>query len=157
MNKKDFLSKIKTSEGCSIWDGYKTQKGYGEVVFEKKLWYAHRLSYFLNIGDIPEGKLVCHKCDNPACIKPDHLYIGDPIDNSSDMVKKGRSHKGYKLSDDDIKDILISHFDKKESNESLSKRYNISDGNVSLIVNGKRHINTYLEVTNELENFRKLD
>jgi len=157
MTKEEFLRCIKTSEGCSFWEGYKTTKGYGEVKYEGKLWYTHRLSYQLTIGDIPEGKLVCHTCDNPSCIKPEHLFLGDPIDNSRDMKEKGRSHIGYKLAKDDIKDIIVSHIEKKESNTSLAKRYNISDANISLIINGKRHIRTYLEVIDGLSDTRKLD
>jgi hypothetical protein len=81
---------------CWIWTGSRL-KGYGQVHFrEQRACLAHRASWFLAHGRLPKNVLICHKCDNPLCIRPSHLFQGTNKMNSEDMVAKGR-HKGYKL------------------------------------------------------------
>ena len=86
---------------CWIWSGYITTKGYGEMQHSPrnnvKQWRAHRLSYFLNTGDIPNGMVVMHACDNRACVNPAHLKIGTTADNNRDMLEKGRQVSGHSL------------------------------------------------------------
>jgi hypothetical protein len=96
MTIEEFLSKLKTSEGCSLWDGAILQAGgYGLVHIGSLQYRAHVLSYMLTKGPIPEGMYVCHKCDTPACIKPEHLFLGTPSENSYDAMVKGRHHKPF--------------------------------------------------------------
>jgi len=85
-----FWNKVKKSDGCWEWMGA-TSRGYG--VFGKN-YLTHRLSYTLAYGEIPDGLLVCHHCDNRRCVRPDHLFIGTHHDNTQDMVRKGRARHG---------------------------------------------------------------
>jgi len=78
--------------GCLEWEGRRSACGYGVLKIGHQLKTAHRLSfkYFYRI-DIPEGKFVCHKCDNRKCISPEHLFLGTAKDNAHDMIRKGRA------------------------------------------------------------------
>lgn len=79
--------------GCWLWTGGWTQKGYGEIKDRGKMvMSAHRFFYTKYKGTIPKGMCVCHKCDTPACVNPDHLFIGTHRDNAQDKISKGR-HK----------------------------------------------------------------
>lgn len=75
---------------CTDWEKAKNEKGYGKLFYNGKFWYAHRYVWMLKNGTIPDGMLVCHKCDNPSCINIDHLFLGTYKDNTQDCIKKGR-------------------------------------------------------------------
>ena len=79
---------------CWLWQGAKAGSGYGVLNIHKRNVYAHRISYMLHYGAIPEGRQVCHKCDNPACCNPDHLFTGTQYDNVHDQLAKGRRMSG---------------------------------------------------------------
>lgn len=81
---------------CWLWTGAKSDKGYGQVRVKGKLWYAHRAYYAVTYGEIPKGKFICHKCDTPLCVRPDHMFVGDASRNSLDMVEKRRQATGVR-------------------------------------------------------------
>ena len=93
-----FWSKVEKSAGCWLWTASKRNKGYGAFCYEahgrKIQGRAHRFSWELHNGDIPDGLFVLHKCDIPACVNPDHLFLGTNDDNIRDMIQKGRHISG---------------------------------------------------------------
>lgn len=80
-----------TNGGCWLWSGAMDRKGYAKFGYDGLNQTASRLAYEVWVGPIPPDKpLVCHHCDTPACIRPDHLFAGTAKDNAVDMVRKGR-------------------------------------------------------------------
>jgi len=89
--KEKMLNKIKISEkGCWEWQRALHKQGYGSLNYKYKPVLAHRIFWELTNGKIPFGLKVCHHCDNPKCINPDHLFLGTQKDNMQDAFQKGR-------------------------------------------------------------------
>lgn len=88
---KRFWSKVTRSEGCWEWNGYRTPDGYGRIWKDGKGCSATRISWEMAFGSIPDGLHVLHRCDNPPCVNPDHLFLGDRSTNMQDSVAKGRN------------------------------------------------------------------
>lgn len=125
---------------CHWWVAYTTSKGYGTFRGKYEKEFAHRVSYKLYKGKICEGLYVLHKCDNPTCVNPDHLFLGTQADNMRDMCDKGRQNKlrgevanSSKLTEADIRKIRA--FKKDISYVKMAKIFNISKSHLCRIIN----------------------
>lgn len=114
--KQRFEVKFRVTPGCWLWTGSRFAGGYGGIRDGDRVLRAHRVSYELYRGQIPEGLHVMHRCDNPLCVNPDHLSIGTHQDNMTDMYSKGRRiaasglHNGAaKLGEEGYRRILASN------------------------------------------------
>jgi len=130
--------------GCWGWNGPVNSKGYGSVGD----WKAHRLSYELHFGPIPPGRHVCHRCDNPPCCNPDHLFAGTPQDNVRDCANKGRLIRANgvrvntaKLTDDQVRAIREAYAS-GQTQVAIASAFDMSQPQVSVIVRrtGWKHV-----------------
>lgn len=124
--------------GCWNWIKFKNHKGYGSFQGGEKLTRAHRYAWQLYFGD-PTGMCVCHRCDNPGCVNPQHLFLGTQQENMDDCSRKGRKARGSKiprtiLNEELVKEIRAS----KETDRALAKKYNTCFSNINEIRNFKR-------------------
>jgi len=129
--------------GCWIWIGYGTKEGYGRLGIKGKKFLAHRLSYQRFIGPIPDGLLVLHKCDEPSCVNPAHLFLGTDADNTIDKLSKGRQAKGPQhsiwsrgenhyattLTEENVRAILADG----RAQHAIASDYGVSQTNISMI------------------------
>jgi len=144
-----FARHVNKTNYCWQWTG-PTDGRYGTIGFRgNRSAKAHRVSYVINIGEIPDGCHVCHKCDNTLCVNPDHLFIGNHTTNMRDMMSKGRGNKPFgikcgasKLSDNEVIEIRNKYQTGLYSQRKLSKTFKVSQSTIWNVVNNRqwRHI-----------------
>lgn len=133
---------IKSIEECWTWMGYKNKKGYGRFgITSYNKYLSHRYCWTICCGDIPLGLFVLHKCDNPSCVNPMHLFLGTNSDNMIDCSNKDRSNKprgennpSHKLKTIDIINIRKQYISGEYSQRQLAKMYNIHQTTIGDIV-----------------------
>ena len=135
-----FESKICKTETCWLWTAGRTEAGYGTFWLEGKTRLAHRVSWELHKGPMPDGLDVLHRCDNPPCVNPDHLFLGEQLDNMQDMFLKGRARKAHgeqhanaKVKRAQVEDIR-RRSESGEKQAAIGKDYGLSPSGVSRIV-----------------------
>jgi len=123
--------------GCWLWTRQTHRSGgYGRMTVDGKKRPAHRVSYEVFIGPIPDGLFVLHRCDQPACVNPDHLFLGTHEDNMRDMVRKNRHHGYPRLTKQQVIEIRRAHRD-GERGASLARRFGVVHGTITLLI--QRH------------------
>ena len=135
----------KSDTECWEWLGCKHDEGYGRFRSDGKFISAHKFSYALHFGDIPEGLCVCHKCDNPPCCNPNHFFLGTKKDNSNDRDVKGRNvnkrgeeNGSSKLKEQQVLEIRASYIPFKCTVRKLASTYNVSAATIKLVIARKR-------------------
>ena len=135
---------VKKTETCWIWiGGRRSSWGYGAFSPKRGVQTsAHIFSYQLIYGPILEGMFVCHRCDNPPCVNPEHLFLGTPKDNTQDCISKNRFAIGEadgnsKLFPTDVLEIRRLYNSKLYSQQQLADRFGVSRPHISLLVRDK--------------------
>lgn len=144
-----FLAKVcpEPNGGCWLWRGQVRADGYGLAWLEGKSRVAHRVAWVLFRGQIDSRLVVCHKCDVPTCVNPDHLFLGTPRDNARDRNEKGRGVLGErvhssKLSEAQVRGIKTALAEGRLYMTELAREYAVSVGTIARIARGLswRHV-----------------
>jgi len=143
-----FWRYVHKTEGCWLWTGAPNRTGYGTIRRSGRgsaLLLAHRASWELHNGPIPEGLAVCHECDTPPCVRPEHLFLGTIADNNADMMGKGRygvrpehlprgrAHPNAKLTAEAVRDIRRLYAE-GTGLRALSRQFAVSTGTLSSVI-----------------------
>jgi len=134
---------IKT--GCWEWQASRNKDGYGRLKIGRYDELAHRVSYTIHSGSIPQGRIVCHSCDNPGCVNPKHLWLGSCGDNTQDMMRKGRHRCAGSAGDSNPRAVLsekdamqvIDLIKRGLNNKQIAARFGVAHSTISCIRRGK--------------------
>jgi hypothetical protein len=144
-----FWSKVTKTDDCWIWTSAKNASGYGVVNYRDRARLAHRVAYELIHGHQHKDACILHRCDNPPCVRPDHLFLGDRRDNSQDMIAKGRhnmrgllkgtrgdQHGFAKLTSNDIADIRYRYAAGGVRYRDLADKYGVHPVTIGDVIRG---------------------
>lgn len=144
-DRKRFWGKVRMGDGCWEWMGGLSKSGYGLFQIGKRTFRAHRVSYVITHSIVLDQRLICHRCDNPKCVNPDHLFPGTAKDNIRDASGKmrllyGTDHPRHKLSPADV--IKIRELSAEMSDKKLAKIFGVTHHNIALVRQRKiwRHV-----------------
>lgn len=130
-----FMTRVHKTRSCWIWEGYSKNGRYGSIQINNKVMQAHRASYELFVGPIPDGLVVMHKCDNTKCVKPKHLKVGTLSDNTLDCLKKGRFRKPkrYKLKGENVIQFIYQQLDDKVPQRKIASKVGVTQSMICVI------------------------
>lgn len=137
-----FWKYVSKTDGCWLWTG-SAPHGYGSMTINKRRVKATHVSWKLHGRDLPKGKWLLHKCDNPPCVNPDHLFVGDHAANTADKMAKGR-HRGPRgercaqhiLDLDRVQKIRTLYATTKIKVSELAVQFSVTRGTIKSIVQG---------------------
>ena len=134
-------TEVNLESGCWIWTGGKLRGGYGSLRADGRTRAAHRVSFEIVRGPIPDGMDLLHSCDNPACVNPDHLSVGTDVDNSNDKIAKGRQARLKGSANGNAKlteaDVIAIRDSKGATCSELMERYGASSSQITKIRSGR--------------------
>jgi hypothetical protein len=127
--KERFFQKVNKTNSCWLWTGALSSRGYGSFGVNGKTTAAHRYSYQMHIGEIPKGLVICHTCDTPSCVNPDHLWAGTQSENMKDMFNKNRHGASNRKKDSCKKGHSFEEFEPlvyiKRQGRQIGREYRI--------------------------------
>lgn len=139
-----FLSHVSISDGCWEWTAWKVDCGYGVITLGPAkapiTRKAHRLAYIMSGNDIPPRNIICHKCNNPCCVRPDHLYHGTDLDNMRDRITHrgrpiGSLNSNAKLTEAQVKEIITTW--RKGQTNIMAAKYGVRKQAITRVLSGK--------------------
>ncbi len=146
-----FMRAVQQTDFCWLWTFFRDRKGYGrfntrDAEGKPCTVFAHRYSYTAHVGAIPQGMFVCHRCDNPQCVNPAHLFLGTNTDNVRDMDAKGRrvnnqpkgsAHGSAKLNEAKAAEIFALVRSRQMTQRAVAKRFGVCFSTVNHINTGR--------------------
>ena len=136
-----FWTKVREADGCWLWLGELSRTGYGVMYHNSKAHPAHRMAWLFTHGGIPPGLFVLHRCDNRACVRPEHLFVGTHQDNMIDMVTKNRQARGEKqgaskLTEGQVRQIRARYAQGDITKAALATEFSVTRRTIQVIVEG---------------------
>lgn len=141
------MARVEKTESCWLWTGSVDPCGYGRIVSNRRIDSTHRVAYAAFKGEIPNGMCVCHACDTPRCVNPDHLWLGSQAENMRDMLRKGRStithrrgesNRNAKLTEKDVREIRRLYGNGGVTTTEIGRLFGVYSATVSKIVRRER-------------------